>query len=356
MKINFQSGILSFLFCAAITFTTIFLWGCDTPGNFVPPNLNDEQEALFQLLGSTAPEAVDQQFAIVNQIAVNMYSGDDTDNLILFLTDYVDKHPENPYNSYWLLMTAMASEKQNSIEAAAYFYKKILNFYPDLTVQGKSIYQTCLEKLITAPITPEEKVKYYSMFISLFPKNEDIAKYYFMLARAYEETGEWKLSIQTYSTYLSYKEASNIQIPGIPNAYSYAKKLVSFNNSPKDWTLESLDDLVNRIKKNLTTGNAQGVEQYRAKVNFFAMSWPQDATDDGQEVDFTMKEYMNKKRIRCAETIDKSSNSTEAYLRTWGWENGMTIWYLYFRKVNFPADPDIHGQWEWAGIYYGEKL
>ena len=25
-------------------------------------------------------------------------------------------------------------------------------------------------------------------------------------------------------------------------------------------------------------------------------------------------------------------------------------------KVNFPADPEIHGRWEWAGIYFGEKL
>ena len=29
---------------------------------------------------------------------------------------------------------------------------------------------------------------------------------------------------------------------------------------------------------------------------------------------------------------------------------------VYFRKVNFPLDPDIHGNWEWAGIYMGEKL
>ncbi|MCI6442425.1 MAG: tetratricopeptide repeat protein, partial [Spirochaetia bacterium] len=47
---------------------------------------------------------------------------------------------------------------------------------------------------------------------------------------------------------------------------------------------------------------------------------------------------------------------TEAYLRTTGWSNYVNVWYLYFRKVNFPADPEIHGRWEWAGIYYGEKL
>jgi len=24
--------------------------------------------------------------------------------------------------------------------------------------------------------------------------------------------------------------------------------------------------------------------------------------------------------------------------------------------VNFPADPKVHGNWEWAGIYFGEKM
>ncbi|MDR1596788.1 MAG: tetratricopeptide repeat protein, partial [Treponema sp.] len=46
----------------------------------------------------------------------------------------------------------------------------------------------------------------------------------------------------------------------------------------------------------------------------------------------------------------------EAYLRTWGWSQYISTWYLYFRKINFPSDPEIHGRWEWAGIYYGEKF
>jgi len=43
-------------------------------------------------------------------------------------------------------------------------------------------------------------------------------------------------------------------------------------------------------------------------------------------------------------------------LRTWGWHQYLSTWYLYFRKIYFPADPEIHGRWEWAGIYYGEKF
>ena len=46
----------------------------------------------------------------------------------------------------------------------------------------------------------------------------------------------------------------------------------------------------------------------------------------------------------------------EAYLKTWGWSQYVSVWYLYFRKVNYPVDPDIHGNWEWAGIYLGERM
>ena len=62
-------------------------------------------------------------------------------------------------------------------------------------------------------------------------------------------------------------------------------------------------------------------------------------------------------KIHCADGLDPSSTPTEAYFRTWGWSNRyVTVWYLYFRKVNFPSDPSVHGRWEWAGIYFGEKL
>jgi hypothetical protein len=50
------------------------------------------------------------------------------------------------------------------------------------------------------------------------------------------------------------------------------------------------------------------------------------------------------------------SNDREAYLKTTDWNFRPPTWYLYFRKADFPANPDVNGQWEWAGIYFGEKL
>ena len=93
-----------------------------------------------------------------------------------------------------------------------------------------------------------------------------------------------------------------------------------------------------------------------SKVNFFSLSWRQDETQENSLENFSMRDYGLGNRIRYSAKLDESSNPNEAYLRTTGWSQYIYVWYLYFRKVNFPADPNIHGRWEWAGIYFGEKL
>ncbi|WP_237706474.1 hypothetical protein [Treponema sp. JC4] len=86
------------------------------------------------------------------------------------------------------------------------------------------------------------------------------------------------------------------------------------------------------------------------------MSWKQDEMDANAQEEFSMRSFMRGNRIRFADSLDPSSTPSEAYLRTTGWSTYVPVWYLYFRKVNFPLDSDIHGNWEWAGIYMGEKL
>ena len=86
------------------------------------------------------------------------------------------------------------------------------------------------------------------------------------------------------------------------------------------------------------------------------MSWQQDTYDTNSQKDVSMRGFMRGNRIRYNEALDEASNPNEAYLKTWGWNNYVSVWYLYFRKVNFPIDPEIHGRWEWAGVYYGEML
>jgi len=314
----------------------------------------EEQRELLSLL-SRNPTDSETRFALTNRIASNLLDEGLDEPLIMFLTSEVNANPDDPYAAYWLLLVAQAYLDQGANDMAGTYFARILENCPDLEVKGTSVHLACLQNLIRITETPDLLVRYYSDLITRFGSEINQGYAYFMLARSYERLGEWELAIQTYKQFLDYGQYA-IQIPRVPDAYDYAKKIIDYDSSSKDWTFDTLDDLVAAITKAIRSYDSRSLDRYRAKVNFFAMSWKQDSSGSNAEADFAMRDFMVGNRIRCNDTLDSSSNPNEAYLRTWGWSQYVNVWYLYFRKVNFPADPDIHGRWEWAGIYYGEKL
>jgi tetratricopeptide (TPR) repeat protein len=307
---------------------------------------------LFHLL-ELETKGGEEQFAVVREIGNELLRLEDYGRLTNFLTEWVDKHPEDPYDGYLLLMTAYTYLKEDAKPVAALYFNRIVKNYPDLMVQGQSIHLACLNKLIELVNKPEQRIWYYQELIARFPDKIDLGVAYFMLAQSYEQIGAWDAAIQTYTKFLPYYNSS---IPGFPDAFGYAKKIVDFYNSPKDWSFETLDDLVKAIQSALDAGSSKLLNKYRAKVNFFAMSWEQENSDTTNMTEFNFSDFMSGNRIRYSPTVDSSSNANEAYLKTWGWSQRISTWYLYFRKINFPADPEIHGRWEWAGVYYGEKF
>ena len=226
----------------------------------------------------------------------------------------------------------------------------------DLLVKGKSVHFLCLQNLIQISKTPSHRIKYFNDLINRFPDNINTTELYLRLAMEYENDSQWDLALKTYSLFLEQPDAITIQIPGEPDAYKNARHLVDFNNSSKDWTFESLSALENAVRRAIYNYDWRALDRYKAKVNFFSMSWKQDELDANAQEDFSMRDFMRGNRIRVAPELDEASNQNEAYLRTWGWSNYVSVWYLYFRKVDFPLDPEIHGNWEWAGIYMGNKL
>ena len=253
-------------------------------------------------------------------------------------------------------MIAFCYQQMEAFPVAALYFDMIVKSYPDLTIQGKSIHLACLNQLITIVDNPLQREWYYEELISRFRDQIDPGSSYFMLGQAYEGTGNWNNAIKAYTQYLPYMGSN---VPGYPNADNYAKRLVDFNNSAKDWSFESLNALVNAVKAAMDAGSSSRLWQYHAKANFFTRTWEQEDTYDAGlagHVNFNLSEFMRGNRIRYADTLDVSSNANEAYLRTWGWSEYISTWYLYFRKIYFPLDPEIHGRWEWAGIYYGEKF
>lgn len=339
-----KSRLTFFVFCVYIVFM-----------NFSCSNTQNPQKNMLELLDELSLSQ-ENRYALVNQIAMEYISAKQEDELILFITDYVEKNPDDIYNPYWLLMIASVYLEKGAEPIAEYYFDRIIQNYDDLMVREQSIHISCLQHLIQISTSPENRIYYFNRLITSFPDKVNVTELYARLAVEYEKLGDWEQALKAYQMFLNQRDASTIQISGMPDAYLTAKKAIDFSNSPQDWTFETLESLEQAVKNAIRRYDYKALNKYRSKVNFFAMSWKQEETDANSQVTFSMRDYMRGNRIRYSSTLDKSSNQNEAYLRTTGWSTYIPVWYLYFRKVNFPANPEVHGNWEWAGIYYGEKL
>ena len=289
------------LFTAKILFglfAVICMAGCDSATSF-----SETQQQLYDILEQQElpPES---RYTIINRIASNLLAAKEYNQLIIFLTSYVEENPDDTYNAYWLLMTAYVYMQLEAKPMAEYYFDRIINTCQDLEVQGQSIHFLCLQNLIQISQNSTHRISYFTEIINRFPQLVNTTELYYRLAVEYENEGEWDLALKSYSNFLAQEDASSIQITGEPNAYTNAQRLVDFNDSPKDWTFESLEALEKAVKQAITNYNYKSLDKYKSKVNFFAMSWRQDMYDTNSQEDFSMQGFMRGNRIRYNAELD----------------------------------------------------
>jgi len=321
---------------------------------------SEEQAVLQELFSLLAAENSDsrERLAIIKEISNIYLRQGEFGTLINFLNGRLHQYPDDPYNAYYLFMVAFSHQQQEAHPVAALYLDMIVKNYPDLEVQGSSIHLTSLMQLITLVDDPRQRLWYYQELLSRFADQIDPGPIYFLLGQAYESIGEWSSAIRVYTRFLAHSHPGS-DIPGFPDAHSYARRLVDFNNSARDWTFESLDALANAVKSALSAGSSARLLRYHAKVNFFTRTWENEDSAVGAgsgHATFNLADFMRMTRIHHANTLEVNPNGNEAFLRTWGWHQFLPIWYFYFRRIHFPPDPEIHGRWEWAGIFYGERF
>jgi tetratricopeptide (TPR) repeat protein len=250
-------------------------------------------------------------------------------------------------------LAAGAYKELGATSFAIHYYERILKNYPDITVMGNSIHFMCLKELISNPVCKEYLVEYYKEIISRFGENIDIGAYYYYLAKTYEELGDWDLAMQTYKQFLTYPDTF---IMGYPDAQEETRKKVAFYDVKKTWVVEDLSQLVNTIKTALSNNDVVLLNRYKAKINFFSKYWNQKEYDKSlTEKVFNIGNFLVSSRVHYRSELESESNANEAYLKTTGWCYFVSTWYFYFRRINFAADPEVDGKWEWVGIYFGEK-
>ncbi len=334
--------------------SVLLLSACST-SEITLPWLTGEKEIDKKLLNLNSmlneqQEEV-QRYGIMEQIICQYRSGSFIKELKLFLNQYLHDYPEDSYNCYYLLVLGSLYEDEGLIESASIYYNRLLTNYDDLILKGRSIHLFTLKKLLSWRPGSLQEIEYNQELLDRFSPDIDRGLVLYNLAKAYEKQGLWDESIDSYRKFL---DAPVTKIPGEPNVYNEVNHYLKFHYSQKDWTRETLDGLVKSIKYAIYNRSSSRLNRYMAE-DFFMMGWGQDRYDPFTQIPMELA-YFLKSSVWYNRNLESGSNESEAYLRTGGWSYRINIWYLYFNRIKYPIDPEINGRWEWAGIYFGDRL
>lgn len=276
--------------------------------------------------------------------------------LIAYLTRFVEQHPDDEYGGLYLYIVGQSYRELGEPAAARYYFERVVTGYADVTIDSVSLRKASLEALVRLSPDPEDRATYYRTLLRDYGDGVDQALLYYRLAETLALLGDWNGVYDAYREFLRYPDA---RIPGEPNARRIIENRVAFHDSDKDWTVATLEDLRRTITWALVNKDSRTLVRYKAGVNFFTRSWEQDFDDPNTTPLWDIGEILRltRRRLIVRGEVDLDADGDEAYLYTYGWGAlRFPTWYFYFRKVHFPPDPEIHGTWEWAGIYLGERL
>lgn len=323
-----------------------------------------ELEQLFPLLDEYKNYS-ENRFTVMSEIISKMLNDKSIGRLNLFISDYIDNNPEDPYNSYYMLSLASCYLKngQNNF-AIPYLHKSVMS-YNDLIIREESTHFKALEILVKISPNEHNKVFYYKKLINEHEERVEkkdvytggIGELYYDLGKSLEKIEKWDDAIIAYENYLNRPDSA---IQSEPEARDETLKKVGFYHSDKTWVVKDLETLIKRVKYALTSRNPGLLDKYRA-YDFFIINWQSKYTD--LKSSYPMESYvLTNMNIKTARNLDPMSTESEAYLEVSGnpWSSSIWYvypkWYFYFKKVDYPMDPEINGGWEWIGIFLGEKL
>ena len=337
---------------AAALAVAIVLGGCARHELLWVPDrsLNADLQELRGELERTdsGPATADRRYALVAEIARTLRRGGEGGRERTFLTLYAGQHPQDPYNAAHLVTVADSYLDAGQAPMAVHYCRRALRNFPDLEVHGRSLHRHCLERLVELDDAVRH-VEYYRELVERFPERIDLGLSLYRLAAAYAGRGDWEQGLEAYGRFL---RAPPTEIPGEPHAYRRVTELIRFHRSDKSWIRDDLATLVAEARAAIASRDVRALRRLQAHVNFFATSWGSDATLTRR---FRLEAFPMRRVYADAE-LHPDSNDREAFLRTVGWTARVTTWYLYFRRIDYGVDPRVDGTWEWAGIYFGERL
>lgn len=325
------------------------------------PTQQSALRSLFDLLGQeNAPGAA--RFTLLHEITQKLKDQGELSRINLLLTTYTAKNPQDPFAAYYLFEVAENYRLSGALPMAKDYYLRILHSYPDLVVDGESVHYRCLSQLIPLESDPARKRGLLAELADRFKYKMTSPELYYAWARSAEALGRWDEAQNAYSMFLRFPDPS---VPGDPKAANRVHSLVDLAQTDRSWIRQDLDSLVGQLEKAILNNDTRTMESLRAQVGFFAVSWDNNDIVDTASEAFDVRQFLRElvrqanygsSSVRFSTSWDELSNENEVYIRSTGWNYRIPTWYFYFRRVEYPADPEINGGWEWAGVYFGEKI
>ena len=339
------------VFTAVMLSTLLFSISCESDKT-IPTSLSqdaDLTELLSIAINSESEPA--KRYAALEPVISRYRKAGETDMLCALLGEFLEKNPSDPYGAYYLMAMAEGARESGSEALALDYLRRLLKNYPDLEIAGRSLHLLALGEIANKTTDAREAIAMRLEMQDRFYNRIDPGRNLYALAGVYRKIGDWDGMYKAYEDFLEFPDTV---IPGIPDARIRVLTSIEFHESGKNWAMESLEDLVNTVKYAIRTQDAGLLTRYQAE-NFFLMNWSQETSDSFTHIPMTLGSFL-KSSIRYRQELENFSNDREAFLWTAGWSWKIPTWYLYFRRIDYPADPEINGRWEWAGIYFGERL
>ncbi|MCG8453070.1 MAG: hypothetical protein MI717_07810 [Spirochaetales bacterium] len=334
-----------------LLFGTLFV-SCTSQDPLVPRSLSKDKDIPELLRIARRPGVKDDvRFAALEPLISRYRESGENQVLNTLLSGFLEENPQDPYGAYYLMAMAQGARDEGSEELALDYFRRLLKNYPDLDVAGRSLHLLALGEIARKTPYKREAIDSRKESQRRFSNQIDTGANYYALAKEYGAIGSWDSMFLTYQDFLDSPETV---IAGEPDARSHIESILKFHTSTKDWTFETLDDLVGTIKYAIRNVNPALLIRYQAD-DFFMMNWSQQSSDSFTHIPVDINNKLTD-RVRYSRDLADFSTDREAYLWTAGWSWKIPSWYLYFRQIDYPADPEMNGRWEWTGIYFGERL
>ncbi|OHD25029.1 MAG: hypothetical protein A2086_00550 [Spirochaetes bacterium GWD1_27_9] len=276
----------------------------------------------------------------------------ETKKLIRFLGELSVTEKDPLFCSFLFFLISDLYWANDMKESSILYMMKIYRGAYFLTYENQPIGYVIALRIVNGDCSFNIKEKMYTLLLEEYKDIIDIPYTLYEFAKLYKQNYDMKTAIKIMqqivdlsSKYKNIEE--NINLAEI-------KQEINFYLMKKNWIYGDLKTLINKIKYAIQTKNEFLLTQYVSKTGFKVILSQKTNQQSWDYNDLSIGERFSD-RIIFSSNLEEFSSDSEAYLKTENWNfPQMTIWYFYFKKVDYPYDEKINGGWEWKGIYFGE--